>query len=45
MKHAWSVFEEKKKEFDVTVFYIDQAWDRREARLELYSLLDEAVKV
>ncbi len=45
MKKAWEVFEAKKVEFEKELFSIDQVMERREARLNLYKLLDNAVEI
>jgi hypothetical protein len=45
MKKAWEVFEAKKVEFEKELFSIDQVMERREARLNLYKLLDNATEI
>jgi hypothetical protein len=45
MKSAWRLFEENKRSFEEVLYTTDEAWDRREARLSLFVLLDEAVQV
>ena len=44
MSAALAVFEDRKQAFIHTEFTLDDVWERREARLELFALLDEYVK-
>ena len=45
MKKAWEVFERSKVEFENELYSVDQVMERREARLNLYKLLDNAIEI
>ena len=44
MKEAWVALEKKRFEFEDLEFSVENAWERREKRMELYSLLDAFVE-
>ncbi|RYH29290.1 hypothetical protein EON65_08965 [archaeon] len=43
MKRSWAIFEACKQDFIAEEFLIEDGWRRREARLNLFSKLDDAV--
>jgi hypothetical protein len=42
---AWELYYRRLKEFEEDPFHSDEIWERQEARLELFALLDEAADV
>ena len=41
MKKTWNAYQARRKEFDNAQFTVDNVWERRELRLNLFTLLDE----